>query len=434
MKEKNQMRYAIIGAGPMGLMAAIDLLVAGHSVDLYERDDRVGGMSAVFPFAGYDIERYYHFVCKTDYPLFDLLDRLNLSDRLKWTDTNMGFFYNGKLYDWGTPLSLLKFPHLDLISKFRYGLMAMRVKSINNWETLDTINAKDWIRDQIGGKAYDILWRSLFELKLHEYTANTSAAWIGTRIKRVALSRRSINQETMGYIEGGSSILLDAMKDFIEKRNGNIFLSSKVDKVTSVAGCATGLIVNGVAKSYDKILSTVPIQYVPTFLPELPEYYLKKIKSIQNIPVACVILKMKRQVTDKFWLNINDPTIGIPGLIEYSNLNPDTKGVVYAPFYMPKTHPKWQHSNDQLIEEVKKYIKKVNPEIQPEDFVAAHCHRYEFAQTICPPGFYKMLPDMVTPIKNFFMADTAYYYPEDRSICESVSTASKLARTAMIDF
>ena len=64
----NPKKHVVLGAGPMGLMAAIELLKLGHEVDIYERDDRIGGMSASFDFDGLKIERYYHFICKTDAP------------------------------------------------------------------------------------------------------------------------------------------------------------------------------------------------------------------------------------------------------------------------------------------------------------------------------------------------------------------------------
>jgi protoporphyrinogen oxidase len=133
-------------------------------------------------------------------------------------------------------------------------------------------------------------------------------------------------------------------------------------------------------------------------------------------------------------MNISDPAIDIPGLIEYSNLNPGTREgehVLYAPFYMPKTHPKWARSNAELIDEVIGYLARINPRFQPDWVLARHCHRYEFAQTICPPGFQAMLPPMTTPVAGFFMADTAYYYPEDRSICESVNTARALVAAVL---
>jgi hypothetical protein len=63
--------------------------------------------------------------------------------------------------------------------------------------------------------------------------------------------------------------------------------------------------------------------------------------------------------------------------------------------------------------------------------LATHCHRYEFAQTISPPGFYALLPPMQTPVGGLFMADTSYYYPEDRSISESARVGRELAQVAV---
>ena len=425
------MKYAILGAGPMGLMAAIELLKQGHEADIYERDDRVGGMSATFDFDGLDIERYYHFVCKTDFPLFELLNELGIAHTLKWTDTKMGFFYNGTLYKWGTPLSLLAFKGLGIVSKIRYGMHAMYAKGIKDWRPFDRIQATAWLRRWVGERAYNVLWKSLFDLKLFEHSDEISAAWIGTRIKRVASSRRSLLQETMGYIEGGSATLIDKMEQFILGMGGRIHLKAGIDKVNATEGRVSSVTVNGEEIPYDAVISTAPIQYVPRIVPSLPPEFVRQINAIKNIPVACVILKLKKPLSENFWMNINDPDIEIPGVIEYSNLNRMTPSVLYAPFYMPKTHPKWAKSNDELIDEVIGYLGRINPEFKSDWVVARHCHRYEFAQTICPPGFYDMLPSMKTPLRGLFMADTAYYYPEDRSICESIHVAKKLALEAM---
>lgn len=431
----NKKRYAVIGSGPMGLMAAIDLLDAGHDVDVYERDDRIGGMSAEFDFDGLKIERYYHFVCKTDYPLFALLERFGLSDKLKWTDTKMGYYYHGKLYKWGNPFALLAFPHLDPVSKFRYALHVMYTKGIKDWTTLDKVEAGEWIRKWVGQKAYDVMWKNAFHLKFFEYKDNLSASWIGTRIKRVALSRRNLFNESMGYLQGGSRTLLEKMAADFSARGGRIMLSSPIEEVVSEGGQVTGIrTAGGGFQAFDGVLSTAPIQYVPKLVPGLPESFRRQVAAIDNIPVACVILKLKKPVSENFWMNISDPSIEIPGVIEYSNLNTETGDkILYAPYYMPKTHPKWQWSNQQLIDEVLGYLPKLNPAFHPDWVLATHCHRYEFAQTICPPGFQDMLPPMKTPLQGFYMADTAYYYPEDRSINESIAAGSTLARTAMAD-
>jgi len=411
-------------------MAAVDLLNQGHQVDIYERDDRIGGMSAAFDFEGVQIERYYHFICKTDFPLFDLLQRYGLSDRLHWTDTKMGYFYNGRLYKWGTPFALLGFPHLGPISKLRYALHVMYTKGIKDWTALDKKEAGTWIRKWIGTKAYDVMWKDAFRLKFFEYKDNLSASWIGTRIKRIALSRRDLMHESLGYLAGGSATLLDAMTADIRARGGRILLSAPVDEVVSESGRITGIRINGDFKAYDAIVSTAPIQYVPAMVPGLPSGFRDNIRAIENIPVACVILKLRRPISENFWMNISSPGIDIPGVIEYSNLNPGNRSgehILYAPFYMPKTHPKWSTSNADLIEEVIGYLPQLNPSFRHDWVLASHCHRYEFAQTICPPGFQDMLPPMRTPLEGFFMADTAYYYPEDRSISESLQVGRRLA-------
>jgi protoporphyrinogen oxidase len=423
-------RYAVLGAGPMGLMAAMELLKRGHEVDIYERDDRIGGMSAAFDFDGLAIERYYHFICKTDFPLFALLDELKLSHTLRWTDTKMGFYYNGRLYKWGTPFALLAFDGLDIVSKARYALHVMVTKGIKDWRPLDGVSATEWIRKWVGKRAYDVLWRSLFELKFFEYTEQLSAAWIGTRIKRVGLSRKSLMQETMGYLEGGSETVLRAMEKVILAGGGRIHLSSGIDRVVTRDGRVTGIVVDGAELPADVVVSTAPIQYVPRLVPDLPKNFAERIDAITNIPVACVIVKMSQPLTENFWMNINDPGIAIPGVIEYSNLNDTGASILYAPFYMPKTHPKWGQGNDELIEEVLGYLSRLNPAFTRDRVLATHCHRYEFAQTVCPPGFYDMLPSMATPIEGFFMADTSYYYPEDRSINESIVVGSRLAALA----
>src|ERR1700742_4555587 len=108
-----QTSVAVIGAGPMGLAAAYELAKAGHKVKIFERDDRIGGQSAMMDFAGMRIERYYHFVCKPDKTLFGYLDEFGLSKKLRWAETKMGFFTGGKLHDWGNPIALLKFPNLN---------------------------------------------------------------------------------------------------------------------------------------------------------------------------------------------------------------------------------------------------------------------------------------------------------------------------------
>lgn len=238
-------RVAIIGAGAMGLAAAYHALKAGHEVTVFEADRIAGGMAAHFDFAGLSIERFYHFVCKSDRPTFELMQELGIGDRMVWRKTSMGYFVDGRHYRWGDPLALLTFHKLGLISKLRYGLQMFLSTRRNDWSSLEKVNARDWIVRWSGQRAYDVLWRRLFDLKFFEYADNISAAWIWTRIKRVGTSRASLLQEELGYIDGGSQTLIDTLVDAVEQHGGLLKLGARVSEITSENGRVTGLVVDG---------------------------------------------------------------------------------------------------------------------------------------------------------------------------------------------
>lgn len=154
---------AVLGAGPMGLAVAYELVKKGHDVTVYEADDRVGGMTASFDFGGLSIERYYHFICANDQPHFDMISEMGLDSKLKWTKTKMGYYYQGELFPWGNPIALLKFPKLSFISKLRYGAHAFLSTKRSDWSKLDKVEASAWIKKWIGEQAYSVMWRSLFD-------------------------------------------------------------------------------------------------------------------------------------------------------------------------------------------------------------------------------------------------------------------------------
>ena len=69
----------------------------------------------------------------------------------------------------------------------------------------------------------------------------------------------------------------------------------------------------------------------------------------------------------------------------------------------------------------------MNPELTREDIIAAHAARLRYAQPVCEPGFAAKIPPVETPILGLQIADTCYYYPEDRGISESVRFGREMA-------
>lgn len=421
-------KIAVIGGGPMGLMCAYELLKHGATVDVYEKESVLGGMSAHFDFGGLDIEMYYHFVCGPDNYTFELMKELGVYDKLKWTDTKMGYFYQGKLYRWGGPFELLAFPKANLIEKVRYGLHVFMSSKFKNWAKLDDMTALEWINKWEGKNGYTKFWDSLFQLKFYERKGLMSAAWLWTRLVRVAKSRSSIFQERMGYMSGGSRVVVDALANEITKRGGTIHTNAPVQQINFKGDKVSGVTVGGENRSYDAVVSTIPIQYLSRLAPDLPNDDREKLAKLDNVGVVCVIMKLVEKCTDNFWLNITDDRMDVPGMIELSNLNKEFRDhILYIPFYLHIDNPKYHEPDETFIGKARQYVQWVNPLLTEDKVLDVRVFRYEYAQPVATTHFLDKLPPIGSDKrKGFFFADTAYCYPEDRSIQESVRIAKQI--------
>ena len=430
-EQSSGQRIAVLGAGPMGLAVAYQLARDGHRPVVFEADDRVGGMTACFDFNGLQIERYYHFHCTSDHAFLQILEELGIASKMRWVETKMGYWYQRRLQPWGNPFALLSFRGLSFMAKFRYGLHAFLCTKRDDWRPLDHVEASGWIKRWVGAEAWEVLWRRLFDYKFYDYANNLSAAWIWSRIRRIGRSRYNLFREKLGYLEGGSTTLLNAMKADIEQHGGEVRLRSPARRVSIAQGCVTGVETASGIDTFDKVISTVPLPFVTRLMPDLPAEIAQKFNAMRNIAVVCVIAKLRQRLTENFWLNVNDPEMDIPGLVEYSNLRPLDHAIVYVPFYMPGENPKYAEPDEVFIDKVKRYLQTINPALQDEDFIDIRASRYRHAQPICEPGYLDRLPPVALPVRGLWVADTSYYYPEDRGISESIGFGRKMARYAV---
>ena len=422
-------RIAVVGGGPMGLAVAYQLALEGAKPVLLEADDRLGGMAASFQFAGQTLERYYHFHCLSDQAFFELLEELGLADQLRWKQTCMGFFVDGRLYRWGSAGSVLSFRRLPLLTRLRYLLHAARCLSLRRWQHLDGIRATDWLKRWLGPQGYALLWQKLFAYKFYEHSDTLSAAWIWSRIRRLGQSRRWL-KETLGYLEGGSQRWIDALEQRLRELGCDIQLSSPVQAIRSL-GPGQGAVVQTLAgeRQFDAVISTVPLPLVAPMLqaggadPALVARYSDQV----SVACACVVLQTRQPITGNFWTNINDERFAIPGIIEFSNLRPLQGHITYVPYYMPASHPDYQRPDEAFIADSIACLQAINPNLASADVLAAHCSRYRYAQPVCGTHFHQSLPPL-QPLPGITTVDTTVYYPEDRGIAESVGYGRELAR------
>ena len=117
-------------------------------------------------------------ICKPDIPYINLIYELGLEKNLKSSFTKMGYFIHNRLYPWGSPVELLRFPLLNIIDKFPYALHIIYSKNLKEWKRLDKITAHEWLIKWLGEKGYKILWEQAIDLKFGDYSKDISAAWL----------------------------------------------------------------------------------------------------------------------------------------------------------------------------------------------------------------------------------------------------------------
>jgi len=174
------MKVAIIGAGAAGLSAGYELSKKSIPVDLYERDETLGGLAGSFLLDGGYVEKFYHFICLHDSIYQETLQELGLSHRLRWKLTDMGQFYNGTLYSFGRPLDLFRFPALTWTDRIRFARAIMKIKSAprEDWRNIEYTPVDDWLLKNFGSNVYHSLHEPMVRLKFGKYKEKLSASWM----------------------------------------------------------------------------------------------------------------------------------------------------------------------------------------------------------------------------------------------------------------
>jgi protoporphyrinogen oxidase len=406
----------------------------GHAVTLFEAADELGGLARSFQLGDVRIERYYHFICADDTEYFSYLRRLGIESALRWANTRMGFFYDNKMYPFSSPLDLLTCGALTPFSRIRYAALAARCALISDWRRLDDVSAKEWLIDLLGLEGYRVTWSPLLEVKFHEHHDKISAAWVWHRIHRVARSRSgALQKERLGYLEGGTDTLVKALISASEGAGAKLLTNAPVKRIVHDGYKCSGIeTMDGVTHSFDHVVSAVPLPHFLRALGGAPEDYVAQLSSIEFIGVLCVTLRLKQPISENYWLNVNDPRIPFNGCIEYTNLHPtmtpDGTRILYVPFYLPRSHPRFKYSDEKNIADAVAALTILNPKFSADWIVDAAVSRDPYAQVICSRGFALRVPPHQTPIHRLYLIESSQLYPSDRTVSGTLELASRVAR------
>lgn len=436
------MKVGIIGGGAAGLAAAYELTLRGHYAEVFERAPFLGGQASTFEVGGGQLEKGYHHLFVSDVDMVQLIHELGLGEKLAWLESKVGLFYGGRIWDFSTPMDLLRFKPLTLPQRIRLGIWTLILQKTRNWQKFEGVTARDWLVQHMGRRTYEVIWEPLLRGKFGEYYDQVSMTWLWGKIYLRVASRKGLQKERLGYPMGSFGEVFDVLAKRICELGGAVHISAGVKKVVVEDDVATGLEVElpgqkPEAREYDAVIATTPSYVFTRLVPPMPEDYQAKLENVQYLSAVLMILVLDRPLSAKYWMNIADRSLPFVGVIEHTNMIDKSlyggRHIVYLSNYPSRESELYKMTSEELLEHVVPHLRKINPEFDRSWILEYHHHKVDGAQPIIGVNYRQRMPDHRTPFKNLYLANTTQIYPEDRGTNYSVRMGRKVARMLLQD-
>ena len=346
---------AIVGGGVTGCVLAERIKDAWPQarVTLLEGGPTLGGLSVRSEPDEIGWDRFYHVVTPQDTRLLGWLERLGLGDRVRWRSARSGFFAEGALHPFDTPLDFLRFPPLNLADKARLAATILYASRIRDGAPLEDITAVDWLRRLSGPRVTAKIWEPLLRAKLGDAYDQVAASFIWSTIRRLYATREGKDRrEAFGYISGGYAPVFATAARYLGARGVAVRTGTRVTRVERTpAGLTLSLTSEGDAAErldVDRVVFTGPSRAVPQLFggAGVPEELLARAARQRYLGVLCMVLKLRRMVSPHYVLNITDPGLPFTGVIGLTTLvDPEEVGghhLIYLPRYLPDDAPDFQ--------------------------------------------------------------------------------------------
>ncbi len=220
-------RTAVLGAGALGLTAALRLAQHGNQVTVLEREPLPGGLAAGFRVGGEDgpwLEKFYHHLFRSDRHAIGLIRELGLEADLTWHRVPTVTMRDGKPWQLDSPTSLLRFQPLPVVDRFRMGAALAYLRALPSPGPLEGRTAVGWIRRWMGRASFDVVWGPLLSGKFGASAETIAMPWFWARVHD--------RTPELGYLTGGFQRLYQALADAVVRHGGEVALGREVTEIT----------------------------------------------------------------------------------------------------------------------------------------------------------------------------------------------------------
>lgn len=327
----------IIGAGPAGLSCAYKLAEAGHSVEIFESSQHVGGLARSFDLWEQRVDCGPHRFFSQDKIVNDFFKEI-IGDDYTMVNRLTSIYYNNKFFLY--PLKPLNaFANLGPMVVFEILLsyFFQHIKSVKEPKTFE-----EWVTNRFGKKLFEIFFKNYSEKLWGIPCSKIDAEWAAQRIKKLSLWEAVKNAflgdkqkkhktlvDQFAYPKRGTGSLYEKMQERILENGGKINLNTPVKRILKDAtGMANGVeLLNGEKIPADVLVSTMPLTLMVKGLDNVPNEVVKACDKLYYRNTILVYLEIDH--TDLFpdnWIYVHSPEVKHGRITNFRNWGPGLYG------------------------------------------------------------------------------------------------------------
>jgi protoporphyrinogen oxidase len=443
------MRVAVIGAGPAGMTAALQLSGGGVEVDVYEAGEHVGGMARSFDLWGQRVDLGPHRFFSTDTRVnqlwFDVVGQDHaMVDRLT------RIYYGGRFYRY--PLKPLNaFWSMGPAEAVRCLASYVKERVRPSLSNAEEVSFESWVVGRFGRRLFDRFFKSYSEKLWDIPCSELSADFAAQRIRKLSLleaarsalsPQRRRQHKTLvdhfSYPLGGTGSVYETMADQVRENGGRIHLRCPVQRILC-GGCdVRGIeLRSGDTAYYDHVISTMPLTSLIHGLADVPADVQAAAEALRFRNTILVYLHVDSDSLFRDqWLYVHDPSLKMGRVTNFRNWVPELYGdakttVLAVEYWCNDSDSIWTAPDERLIEQATRELRSSSL-LRDEPVLDGHVIRIKRCYPVYRRGYgehVERLADYLrgirglTPIGRY---GTFKYNNQDHSILMGILAAENL--------
>jgi protoporphyrinogen oxidase len=356
----------VIGAGPAGLTAALELTKNDFVVQVFEKSLYMGGIARTEEYKGsrFDIggHRFYtkineiqalwESILGSDFVVVPRLSRI---------------FYAGDFYSY--PISLFDtFWKLGLLQSIKILLSYIKARLFPSKQE-DTF--EQWVTNRFGKRLFEMFFKTYTEKVWGIPCDQIRAEWAAQRIMDLSISSTIRNAifgggsasslvEKFHYPRQGPGMMWDAFSEKIQQKGGKIYREATASKILHKNNKVTSLAVEIGSKtkivSSDHVISTMPVDELVRMLDPLPPKQV--VEAANKLTYRALILVGLIIDGDLFpdnWIYVHSPSFQVGRIQNFKNwsremtANPDESNIGME-YFCDEGDDLWKSSDASLAD------------------------------------------------------------------------------------